>query len=271
VDALAHVVRAFRDPSVLHLDGEVNPARDLEVFELELVLADLALVEGRKERVARDLKKGRNPELEREAVLLERMQQWLSTGRPLREFAFTAEEAKSVRGFTLLSQKPVLIVLNLDEKDTQHQQESIASMGLEQFLNRPRTALVAVCARIEEEIAELGPQEATAFLQDLGFSDPGLSRLIRQTYALLDLVSFLTTGDMEVRAWPVPRSTSAVQAAGTIHTDFERGFIRAEVIDWRRLVECGGLAAARERGWLRSEGRDYVVQEGDVILFRFNV
>lgn len=271
MDALAHVLRAFRDPSVLHMDGEVNPQRDLEVFELELVLADLALVEGRRERVVRDLKKARSPELVREAALLEKMHPWLEGGHPLREFEFAPEEERIVRGFTLLSQKPMLIVLNLDEEDTHRQEQTVNALGLKRFLDRPKTVLVAVCAKIEAEIAELGPEEADAFLKELGFSEPGLNRLITQMYSLLDLVSFLTAGDPEVRAWPVPRGSLAPKAAGAIHSDFEKGFIRAEVVDWRQLLECGSFAAAREKGWLRSEGKDYVVQDGDVITFRFNV
>jgi ribosome-binding ATPase len=271
VDALAHVVRAFRDPTVLHMEGEIGPARDIEVFEMELILADLALIEGRQERVSRDIKKMRSPELEREAALLERMRPWLEEGKPLRELALTADEEKVIRGFTLLSQKPMLLVLNMDEQDTHRQQQLIDELSLGNYLSRPRTALVQVCAKIEAEIAELGAEEAQVFLSDLGFSEPGLDRLLQRQYALLELISFLTAGEPEVRAWPVPSGCTAVKAAGTIHTDFEKGFIRAEVIPWQQLVECGSFAHGRERGWLRSEGRDYTVQDGDVITFRFNV
>jgi len=271
VDALAHVVRAFRDPTVLHMEGDIGPSRDIEVFEMELILADLALIEGRQDRLARDLKKMRSPELEHEAALLERMRPWLEEGKPLREFALGSEEEKLVRGFTLLSQKPMLLVLNMDEEDTHRQQQLLEELELGRYIDRPRTALVPVCAKIEEEIAELGADEAHAFLTDLGFSEPGLDRLLHRQYALLSLISFLTAGDPEVRAWPVPRGCTALKAAGTIHSDFEKGFIRAEVIPWQQLVECGGFAGGRERGWLRSEGREYMVQDGDVITFRFNV
>jgi len=271
VDALAHVLRSFRDPTVMHVEGDVNPVRDLELFEMELVLADLSLLEARIERIGKDLKKMKNKALEDERHLLERLIPWLEQGKPLRQVTFPPDEEKLVRGFTLLSLKPMLFILNMDEEDTRRQEEVIQELGLAEYKNYPKTALVTVCAKIESEIAELPEEEVDAFLKDLGYSEPGLSRLITQMYRLLDLVSFLTAGDQEVRAWPVPRNCPAPQAAGTVHSDFEKGFIRAEVIPWDKLVACRGYAGAREKGWLRQEGKNYPIHDGDTIIFRFNV
>ncbi len=271
VDALAHVLRGFRDPTVMHVEGDINPVRDLELFEMELVLADLAQLEARKERLSKDIKKMKSKALEDEMHLLERMIPWLEEGKPLRQMILSGEEEKLVRGFTLLSLKPMLFVLNLDEEDTRRQEDVIQELGLGSYKDYPRTALVTVCARIESEIAELPEEEVETFLKDLGYKEPGLDRLIASMYALLDLVSFLTAGEQEVRAWPIPRNCLAPQAAGTVHSDFEKGFIRAEVIPWEKLVACHGYAGAKEKGLLRQEGKNYHVQDGDTIIFRFNV
>lgn len=271
VDALAHVLRAFNDPSVMHVEGNIDPARDLDLFEMELVLADLALLESRRERVSKDSKKTKNKALEEELQLLERLIPWLEDGKPLRNMTLTGEEEKVVRGFTLLSLKPMLFVLNLDETDTHRQQEAIQRFGLEKHMEGSKTSLVTVCAKIEAEISELSSEEMGTFLQDLGYAEPGLNRLLTSMYKLLNLVSFLTAGEPEVRAWPIPRNCLAPQAAGVIHSDFEKGFIRAEVIPWDKLVQCGSFAAAKEKGWLRQEGKGYSVQDGDTINFRFNV
>ncbi len=271
VDALAHVLRSFQDPSVMHVEGDVNPLRDLELFEMELILADLSLLEARREKVSKDIRKMNNRAMEEELQLLEKMVPWLENEKPLRCMTLEPEEEKIVRGFTLLSLKPMLYVLNLDESDTHRQEEVIRDLGLEKYKDSPKTALVNVCARIEAEIAELPAEEVDTFLKDLGYTEPGLNRLITSMYGLLDLVSFLTAGEPEVRAWPIPRNCLAPQAAGTIHSDFEKGFIRAEVIPWEKLVACGGYPGAKEKGWLRQEGKTYHVQDGDTILFRFNV
>jgi GTP-binding protein YchF len=271
-DALVHVVRAFRDPSVLHHTDEIRPAADAQAMEDELLLADLAVTEKRLERIERDLKKGRTPELERERDLLVRCKAALEDGRPLRGVEMTDDERKLLRGFQFLSAKPLLLVINMDEADTgllADGAKAAHAAGLDAFLSRAGTRAVAVCAKIELEIAQLDEADAQAFLGDLGLAEPGVSRVIRTTYDLLGYISFLTAGEDECRAWSIPRGTPAVVAAGEIHTDISRGFIRAEVVRYEHLVARGSIAACREHGEVRLEGKEYIVEDGDVINFRF--
>ena len=271
-DALVHVVRAFRDPSVAHHAEAIRPDADAQAMEDELILADLGVVEKRLERIDRDLKKGRTPELERERDLLLRCKSALEEGAPLRGLELSAEERKLLRGFQFLSAKPLLIVLNLDEADVPALVDPAAAaarFGLEPFLARAATGLVAVCGKIELEIAQLDEGDREAFLADLGLPEPGVPRVIRTTYDLLGYISFLTAGEDECRAWSIPRSTPAQAAAAEIHTDIARGFIRAEVVRYEHLVARGSLAACREHGEVRLEGKEYIVADGDVINFRF--
>ena len=268
-DALLHVVRAFRDESVPHPKLTVDPARDAREMEEELILADLGVVERRLERLERDLKKQGTPELHREQDVLLRCRAHLEQGRALRALELDPDDARRLRGFQLLSAKPLLIVLNVDEADLGHADAAIQDSGLEPLLAAGHTRLVTVCAKIELEIAQLEAEDAAAFLADLGLKESGLDRVIQASYDLLGYISFFTVGEDECRAWSIPRGTTAQLAAGEIHSDIARGFIRAEVVPYRALVARGSLHACKEHGELRLEGKEYVVQDGDVINVRF--
>jgi GTP-binding protein YchF len=267
-DALLHVVRMFRDPSVPHAAGSVDPARDVRTMEDEVILADLGVVERRLERLERDLKKGGSAELKKEQDILVRCGAALESGRPLRALDLPPDDARRLRGFQFLSAKPLLLVLNLDEADLPQADHAVRLAGLESFLEGAATRAVPICAKIELEIAQLDPADAQAFMADLGLHESGLDRVIRASYDLLGYISFFTVGDDECRAWSIPRGTPAVLAAGEIHTDISRGFIRAEVVRYEHLLARGSLAACREHGELRLEGKDYIVLDGDVINFR---
>jgi GTP-binding protein YchF len=267
-DALLHVVRAFRDPAVAHAHTTIDAARDARAIEDELLLADLAVVERRLERLEKDLKKTPSADLQQEHAVLVQCRAALEGGRALRTLDLPADAAKRLRGFQLLSAKPLLLVLNLDEADVARASSAAADLGLTPFLGTARAAAVSVCARIELEIAALEPADAAAFLADLGLAASGLDRVIRAAYDLLGYISFFTVGDDECRAWSIPRATPAVEAAGAIHSDIQRSFIRAEVVACDRLLARGSLAACRDHGELRLEGKDYLVADGDVITFR---
>ena len=271
-DALVHVVRAFRDEAVAHASGSVNPSRDAQTMEDELILADLGVAERRLERLEKDLKKTKTTELETEKALMLRCKEALESGTPLRALSLAGDDLKRLRGFQFLSAKPLLVVINLDEADVAEASASIEhaaeSTGLTTFLSRAATRAVAVCGKIELEIADLEPADAIAFLSDLGLTESGLDRVIRATYDLLGYMSFFTVGEDECRAWSIPRGTIAQVAAGEIHSDIARGFIRAEVVAYDALVARGSLAACRDHGELRLEGKEYVVADGDVINFR---
>ena len=293
-DALVHVLRAFSDPSVPHPSGSIDPARDARAMEDELILADLGVAERRLERLEKDLKKSKSAELERERDVLVVCRSALEQGKPLRALDLKGEDLKRLRGFQFLSAKPLLIVINLDE--TQLTSSTVpagganeksdgtksgggdaatridlaaAATGLTSFLSHASTAAVAVCAKIELEIAQLDAADAAAFLADLGLSASGLDRVIRASYDLLGYISFFTVGEDECRAWSIPRGTPAQLAAGEIHSDIARGFIRAEVVSYDALVARGSMAVCRDHGEVRLEGKDYVVQDGDIINFRF--
>lgn len=272
-DALVHVVRAFRDPSVPHVDGAADPARDAAALELELLVADLGVVERRSQRLETELRSARAAEREgkeREAMVLGRVREALAAGTPLRDVDLSEDERRPLRGFRLLSEKPQLVVVNLDEADLARSDE--VTRGVRESLAAHRaTAVTAVCAKIEAEVAELPAGDAATFRRELGFSEPPLERIARETYGLLGLISFFTVGPDEVRAWSVAAGTPAQEAAGVIHTDLARGFIRAEVIRWDELLELGGLTEAKAKGKLRLEGRDYPVQDGDVMHVLFSV
>jgi hypothetical protein len=272
-DALVHVVRAFRDPAVPHPAGSVAPARDAQTMEEELILADLGVAERRLERIDKDLKKARTADLEHEHKVLVACRQVLEEGRPLRALDLQGDDRRRLRGFQFLSAKPLLLVINLDEADLPDAALDInraaEATGLSGFLTRAATGAVAVCARIELEIAQLEPDDARAFLADLGLAESGLDRVIRASYDLLGYISFFTVGEDECRAWSIPRGTAAQLAAGEIHSDIARGFIRAEVVGYDALIARGSMSACRDHGEVRLEGKDYVVQDGDIINFRF--
>jgi ribosome-binding ATPase len=266
VDALVHVVRAFEDPDLLHPEGSVNPARDVISFDLELILADHELVERRLERLEKATKRGLNPEEVRErALLADIILPALEAEKPLREVELEPDDERRLRGFQLLSAKPMLLVINAGEGQAAAEVESF---GIEV---RPAVRALVVSAPIEQEISQLPPDEQKEFLSDLGLTEPSLDRVTRASHDLLGLIAFFTVGEDEVRAWTIRRGTTARGAAGAIHSDIERGFIRAEIVRWDDLLRLKTMAACQKAALLRLEGKEYVVQDGDVAHFRFNV
>jgi len=268
-DALMVVLRAFDSDAVAHPKGSVDPLRDLAHIEEEFILSDQLVVEKRLERLRKDIQKRRDPELERERDLLERCLAVLEAEQPLRTESFDANEEKKLRGFTFLSRKPILVVANVGEDDPSS--DAFAGPGWEAWTSRPGLAFTRVCATLEAELAELDGDDAEAFMEDLGLEDRALDRIIGESYALLGLISFFTVGDDECRAWSILDGTEALAAAGEIHSDIQRGFIRAEVVGCDELLETGSLSGCRQKGTLRLEGKTYRVRDGEVVHFRFNV
>ena len=267
-DAFAHVLRLFADETVPHEKGSVDPLRDLEDVETELILSDLVVVEKRLERLDKDRKKIKNPELDREFEVLQKCKTLLEENRPLRQLEIDVADEKLIRGFQFLSQKPMLYVLNLGEGDAGALREREREYGEGSLAGRRNTAVTAVCGKVEAELAELPRAEQTEYLASYGLQESGLERLISATYSLLGLMSFLTAGEDECRAWTIPMNSTAVKAAGAIHSDFEKKFIRAEVVNWKSLVDFGGYPGVREKGLLRLEGKEYIVKDGDVLVIR---
>jgi GTP-binding protein YchF len=269
VDALAHVVRAFDDLSIPHV-GAIDPLRDIKNVDFDLMVSDLGQIEKRLERLEKDLKKMKTAELEKEFDLLKRAQAHLEKEKPLREMEMSAEDRKRVRGFMFLSEKPILYVLNISESSElgRDLENAIKKFGLEEAASRPGAGTTAICGKVEAELAEMSDAEAAEFLASYGLQESGLTRLIRKTYELLGLISFFTVGEDECKAWTVERGIRAQQAAGTIHSDLEKHFIRAETIHWDQLLEAGSEANARSKGTLRLEGKDYVVKDGEVMHIR---
>jgi GTP-binding protein YchF len=270
VDAIVHVVRCFEDANITHVDGSINPIRDIETINLELVFADLESIDRRIDRTKKAMKGDKA--LASELDLLERVKKTLEEGKPARSLEYTEEEEAVMREMSLLSAKPVLYAANVAEDDFSKGIDQNQFVNLvQEFAQREGSEVMPVSAKIEEEIAELDGEEKAVFLSDLGMSESGLDRLIKASYKLLGLISYLTAGKPEVRAWTIKKGTKAPQAAGKIHSDFEKGFIRAEVVAYDDLMSSGSMAAAKEKGLVRSEGKEYVMQDGDVVLFRFNV
>lgn len=268
VDVVVHVVRCFDDPDITHVDGSVDPARDIGVVETELILKDLETVEKRIEKTERLLKTGeKRYRVEMDCLL--RFKERLERGESLRLESWNEEEKALIAELSLLSAKPVIYAANVSEDDLAGESSRVAAVKARAA--ESGAGVLVICAAMESELAELEPEEARAFLQEMGVDEPGLHRLIRLAYQQLDMVTFYTVKGPETRAWAVPRGTRAPEAAGKIHKDMQRGFIRAEVIDWESFVRLGSWASAREQGALRSEGKEYVIQDGDVVLFRFNV
>ena len=267
MDALVLVVRAFSDPELIHPDGSIDARRDFENVELELILADHEILGRRIGRLEQGKKRGLKPAEQKElALLTNRLLPALEAEQPIRDLELDADEELSLRGFRLLTAKPLLVVLNVGEDDLQV--ATAASLGLE---GRPGVGVVVMSAPIEAEISQLPEGEQSEFLAAIGLEEPSLDRILRTSYALLGYVSFFTVGDDEVRAWTIRSGTRAREAGGAIHSDIERGFIRAEVVDWQQLLDCGSLAEARKVGSLRLEGKEYLVRDGEVVHFRFNV
>ncbi len=269
VDALIHVLRVFDDPSV-PLTAPIDPLKEIQDVEFDLMLSDLTQIEKRMERLEKDLKKMRSPELEAEHALLLRAKPQLESEQPLRAMEMTADEKKLIRGFMFLSQKPVLYVLNISESTTLgvDLEAAVEKYGLAKIASRPGTGATAICGKVEAELAEMPDEEAEEFLSSYGLVESGLRRLIRKSYELLGLIAFFTVGEDECRAWTIPVNSRAQQAAGAIHSDLEKHFIRAETIHWDTLLAAGSEAAARSQGTLRLEGKDYIVQDGDVMHIR---
>ena len=269
VAAIVHVVRCFDDPNVVHVDGKVDPVSDIETINLELIMSDMEVLERRIQKTTKNLKGDKS--LQKELDLLNKVNDFLASGKSARAMDLEDDEAEFVRSLDLLSYKPVIYAANVSEDDAAAEDnEYVQKVG--DFAATEGSDVVVVCAKIEAEMSELEDDEKAMFLEEMGISESGLDKLVKASYRLLDLISFLTAGEPEVRAWTIKRGTKAPGAAGKIHTDFEKGFIRAETIAYDKLIECGGnLATAKEKGLIRSEGKEYVVKDGDVIHFLFNV
>lgn len=270
VDAIVHVVRCFDDTNIVHVDGSVDPARDIETINLELIFADMDMVQNRIDRVSKLMKGDKS--LAAEVDFLKRLWSHLETGAPARSMEKTDDELAMLKEVSLLSMKPVIYACNMSEEDFSSGYENNPYYSkVEEIAKSENADTLPICAELEAQISELQPDEKLMFLSELGLEQSGLERLIKTCYSLLGLISYLTAGKPEVRAWTITNGTKAPQAAGKIHTDFERGFIRAEVVAFNDLMECGNMVAAKEKGLVRSEGKEYVMQDGDIVLFRFNV
>jgi len=269
VDAIVHVVRCFEDKNIIHVEGKIDPISDIETINLELMLADLELIENRLHKVQK-MTKGNKSYIKEEELLI-RLKESIDKEEPLRKLEFNEEELNLIKGFNLLSLKPVLYVCNVSEEDLLYNEKNEYVAEVKKYASKENSEVIVISAKIESEISQLNETEKAEFLAELGLEESGLDKLISASYDLLGLMSFLTAGPKEVRAWTIKKGTKAPQAAGKIHSDMERGFICAEVINYKDLLEAGGLAKAKEKGLVRLEGKDYVIQDGDVVLFRFNV
>lgn len=269
-DAIIHVVRCFEDDNIIHVDGNVNPLRDLETINMELIFSDMEMLERRMDRTKKAMKGDKT--LISELEVFERIYATLEEGKCARTMSLTEDEMAYLYDTPLLTMKPVIYVANVSEDDVAGEPlDNPAYMAVKKFADEEHSGVIAVCAGIESEIAELDGEDKAMFLEDLGIEESGLDKLIKASYSLLGLISYLTAGPEEVRAWTITNGTKAPQAAGKIHSDFERGFIRAEVIAFDDLVAAGNMVAAKEAGLVRSEGKEYVMKDGDIVLFRFNV
>ncbi len=270
VAAICHVVRAFEDENVVHVDGKINPLSDIETINMELILSDMEVLERRIQRTTKNLKGDKS--LQAELDILKEIMAVLEEGKSARTMDLSEEDAEFVKSLDLLSYKPIIYVANVAEDGVADADENPHVQAIREFAATEGSEVVVISAKVESEIAELEDEEKMMFLEELGIDESGLDKLIKASYKLLDLISFLTAGEPEVRAWTVKRGSKAPQAAGKIHSDFEKGFIRAETIAYDKLIECGGnLATAKEKGLIRSEGKEYIVKDGDVMHFLFNV
>ncbi len=271
VEAIVHVVRCFEDSNIVHVDGSVDPIRDIETISLELIFSDIELMQRRIEKNSKLAKSG-NKEAKAEEDLMKRIVAHLEEGKPVRILELEEDEEKLVKGYFLLTSKPVLYATNVSEDDLMSgNPENEFVKKVKDFAKAENSEVITLCARLEEELSTLEDDEKTEMLSEYGLEESGLDKLVQSSYKLLGLISFLTAGQVEVRAWTIVKGTKAPKAAGKIHTDIERGFIRAEVVGYNDLVECGSEAAAKEKGKFRLEGKDYIMEDGDVVNFRFNV
>lgn len=271
VEAIVHVVRCFEDTNVVHVEGAVDPIRDIETINLELIFADMEVLEKRMDKARKTARSGDRKSQE-ELSLMERIMKQLESGKPVRTLDMSDEERELVKQYFLLTSKPVLYAANISEEELINGYENNQNIKkVAEYARAEDSEVIPICAKLEEEISSLDSEEKQEFLEDYGLEEPGLNRLIKASYKLLGLISFLTAGPKEVRAWTIKKGTKAPQAAGKIHSDMERGFIRAEVISFDDLIKCGSETSAKEKGLIRSEGKEYVMQDGDVVVFRFNV
>ena len=266
VDAIVHVVRCFDDENITHVDGKIDPVRDIETINLELIFSDMDALSRRIDKTKTAMKSG-DKKYKEELDILMRIDAALQEGKPVRSMEFTKEEKEFVDGLFLLSSKPVIYCANVSEGG----EDNDYVKAVTEYAKNEGSEVVALCVKLEEELSELPEDEKEMFMEELGIKESGLDKLVKKCYSLLGLISFLTAGEKETRAWTIEKGTKAPQAAGKIHSDFEKGFIRAEVVDYDTLIECGSYNAAKEKGKVRSEGKDYVFKDGDVVLFRFNV
>ena len=271
VDAIVHVVRCFEDENIIHVDGSVNPSRDIETINLELIFSDMETVQRRKEKAEKNFRGG-DKKAGAEAELAQKIYTHLESGKPARTYDADDDEKDILKNWFLLTTKPVIYAANIAEEDLGKSENDIPFLRtVRETAESEKAEMIVISAAIEQDIAQMSPDEKTEFLAELGIGQSGLDRLITACYKLLGLISFLTVGEDECRAWTIQNGTKAPQAAGKIHTDFEKGFIRAEVVPYDTLIENGSMAACKEKGLVRSEGKDYVMKDGDITLFRFNV
>lgn len=270
VDAIVHVVRCFEDGNIVHVDGSIGPKRDVETINLELIFADLEMIERRMDRTKKNLKSG-DKKFQIEMEVLEAIKAHLESGKPARSMSFDAEQQQIVDQIFLITLKPVLYAGNVSEEDLSSLEDNKFLTELKELAASEGSEVMVICAKVEEEISQLEDAEKAEFLEAMGLEESGLDKLIKASYKILGLISYLTAGPQEVRAWTITKGTKAPQAAGKIHSDFERGFIRAEIVAYDDLMACGTYNTAKEKGLVRSEGKEYVMQDGDVTLFRFNV
>ena len=269
VDELAHVVRLFKDDNVMHVSGSIDPQRDIKSLDLDLIVIDLDIIEKRLKRLEKTVASSKSEEDKRELQVLHKFKDALDNEIPLREVELSFEESKLVRGYGFLSQKPLLLILNTGEEQIKMKNDLEAEVS--EFQKRKKIQVCSVCGKLEMELSQLEEKDRKAFMDDLGIEELAVNRVINSSYELLDLISFFTANENEVRAWTIPSGTKAIKAAGTVHSDMERGFIKAEVIGFDKLSDLGSIHKAKEKGILRLEGKNHVVQDGDVIFFRFNV
>ena len=272
VEAIVHVVRCFEDENIVHVDGSIDPIRDIETINLELVFSDMEVMDRRIEKIVKLAKSGADKDAKAEYELMLKIKKHLEEGKPVRTLDLTEDESEKVKGYFLLTTKPVLYVANISEDDLiSNNTNNKFVQKVKDYATTENAEVITISAKIEEELSTLDEDEKSEMLEEYGLSEAGLDKLIKASYKLLGLMSFLTAGVKEVRAWTIVNGTKAPQAAGKIHSDIEKGFIRAEIIPYDKLVECGSEAAAKENGYYRLEGKDYVMQDGDVVNFRFNV
>ena len=272
VDAIVHVVRCFEDANITHVDNKIDPVDDIETINLELVLSDMEAVQNRMNKVKIQARGGSDKKAVEEYAFLERLYAHLESEKPARNFDIAEAEEEFMKNCFLLTTKPVIYAANIKEDDMGKDEDTLPLVArVKQIASEENAEVLVICARTEEELSVLEPEEQAVFLEDLGLKESGLNRLVKKSYKLLGLISYLTAGEKETRAWTIEVGTKAPQAAGKIHTDFEKGFIRAEVVEYGILLECGSYTAAKEKGKVRSEGKEYVMKDGDVVLFRFNV